>query len=105
MDWPPFSPDLTPFDYSLWGKWKHTVFWYNPATLHELEELICAECAYISFDTLQRATENFILDMRHSCAAQSAHILCDCMQRTVYNLFLRLCTTATASRATCGQHL
>ncbi|GBM53334.1 hypothetical protein AVEN_101648-1, partial [Araneus ventricosus] len=44
----------------------------NPATLHELEKLICGACACISYDTLQRMAENFILGMRHICAAKGA---------------------------------
>ncbi|GBM20981.1 hypothetical protein AVEN_9685-1 [Araneus ventricosus] len=47
----------------------------NPATVRELEKLICGACACISVDTLQRMTENFILGMRHLCAAKAARFV------------------------------
>ncbi|GFV09631.1 uncharacterized protein TNCV_2937421, partial [Trichonephila clavipes] len=40
MDWPPYSPDLTPCDYFLWGTLKDIVYSKHPATLDELACLI-----------------------------------------------------------------
>ncbi|GBL74562.1 hypothetical protein AVEN_235479-1 [Araneus ventricosus] len=75
LNWPTYSSYLTHCDYFLWGIWKYTpVFWNNPGTLHELEEFICGACAYFSVDTLQRATENFILSMLHLRATKIAHV-------------------------------
>ncbi|GBM51949.1 Glycine receptor subunit alpha-3 [Araneus ventricosus] len=53
MNWPPYSPDLTPCDYFLCGALKDTVFWNNPAALDELEELISEAYASISVNTQQ----------------------------------------------------
>ncbi|GFT19222.1 uncharacterized protein TNCV_303401 [Trichonephila clavipes] len=44
MDWPPYSPDLTPCDYFLWGTLKDIVYSKHPATLDELESAICVAC-------------------------------------------------------------
>ncbi|GBM59114.1 hypothetical protein AVEN_255654-2 [Araneus ventricosus] len=41
MDCPPYSPDLTPCDYFLWGELKDTVYGNHPSTLDELESAIC----------------------------------------------------------------
>lgn len=73
MDWPPYSPDLTPCDYFLWGTLKDIVYCNNPSTLEELEEAICQACVSISGDTLQRVTDNFILRLRHLCSVKGAH--------------------------------
>ena len=55
MRWLPRSPDLTPFDFSLWGFVKDTVF-VPPvaANLQELRDGITAAVALIDRDMLTR---------------------------------------------------
>ncbi|GBN51851.1 hypothetical protein AVEN_119716-1 [Araneus ventricosus] len=53
MDWPPYSPDLTPCDYFLWGALKDIVYGNHPSTLDELESAICVACNSISAQTVK----------------------------------------------------
>ncbi|GBN29604.1 hypothetical protein AVEN_164071-1 [Araneus ventricosus] len=48
MDCPPYSPDLTPCDYFLWGALKCIVYGNHPSTLDEHESAICVACNSIS---------------------------------------------------------
>ena len=57
--WPPYSPDLNPCDYFLWGYLKDRVYRNNPHTVAELEANISNEVAAISLDTLERVVGNF----------------------------------------------
>jgi hypothetical protein len=38
--WPPWSPDLTPPDYFLWGYMKQVVYSNRPQTIEELKQNI-----------------------------------------------------------------
>ena len=40
IEWPPYSPDLNPCDFSLWGYYKSKVWETNPKILQELEKAI-----------------------------------------------------------------
>ncbi|GFU66102.1 uncharacterized protein TNCV_2857751 [Trichonephila clavipes] len=73
MDWPPYSPDLTPCDYFLWGTLKDIVSLKHPATLDELESAICVACESISVETLRNVMANFILRLRHLSCANGEH--------------------------------
>ncbi|GBM19052.1 hypothetical protein AVEN_172514-1 [Araneus ventricosus] len=73
MDWPPYSPDLTPCDYFLWGTLKDIVYPKHPATLDELESAICVACESISVETLRNVMPNFILRLLHLCCANGEH--------------------------------
>lgn len=71
--WPPYSPDLTPCDFFLWGALKDTVYRNNPATLDELESLIGVACDSISVETLQDVMSNFIVRLRHLIVSNGEH--------------------------------
>ncbi|GFW20889.1 uncharacterized protein TNCV_1051101 [Trichonephila clavipes] len=70
MDWPPYSPDLTPCDYFLWGTLKDIVYSKHTATLGELESPICES---ISVETLRNVMANFTLRLRHISCADGEH--------------------------------
>ena len=57
--WPPYSPDLTPLDYFLWGYLKERVYEDNPDTIERLKENIKREIRRIPNDVLDRAMDNF----------------------------------------------
>ncbi|GBO10004.1 hypothetical protein AVEN_268106-1 [Araneus ventricosus] len=61
MDWPTYSPNLTPWDYFLWGALKDAVYGNHRSTLDELESAICVACNSISVETLKDVMPNFIL--------------------------------------------
>ncbi|GBM12636.1 hypothetical protein AVEN_46129-1 [Araneus ventricosus] len=65
MDWPPYSPDLTPCEYFLWGALKDTVYGNHPSTLGEFESAICVACNSVSVETLKDMMSRFILRLRH----------------------------------------
>ena len=53
MRWPPRSPDLTPYDFFLWGFVKDTVFVPPlPANLQDLRNRITAAVALVDRDML-----------------------------------------------------
>ena len=52
VEFPPHSPDLTPFDFYLWGNLKDVVYRRKPAALAVLREEIETACAVIHVDTL-----------------------------------------------------
>jgi len=53
MWWPPRSPDLTPYDFFLWGFVKDTVFVPPlPANLQDLRNRITAAVALVDRDML-----------------------------------------------------
>jgi len=55
MRWPPRSPDLTPYDFFLWGFVKDTVFVPPlPAKLQDLRNHITAAVGLVERDMLTR---------------------------------------------------
>ncbi|GBM29000.1 hypothetical protein AVEN_40751-1 [Araneus ventricosus] len=73
MDWPPYSPDLTPCDSFLWSALKDTVYGNHPSTLDDLESTICVACNSISVKTLKDVMSNFILRLRHLIFSNGEH--------------------------------
>jgi hypothetical protein len=58
--WPPHSPDLSPYDFYLWGSLKDKVYKANPYTLEELRNIRC-EILAISGEELQSIKNNVFL--------------------------------------------
>ena len=57
---PPYSPDLSPPDYFLWGYLKERVYQDNPNTIDRLKENTIREIRrIIPNDMLDRAINNF----------------------------------------------
>ncbi|GBL88896.1 hypothetical protein AVEN_158995-1 [Araneus ventricosus] len=73
MDWPPYSPNLTPCDNFLWGALKDTVLGNHPSTLDELELAICVACNSISVESLKDVMSNFILPLCHLIFSNGEH--------------------------------
>ena len=75
MHWPPRFPDLSPYDFFLWGFVKDTVF-VSPvlANLQELHDRITAAVALIDCDMLTRVWKelDYGLDVCH--ISQGEHI-------------------------------
>ena len=57
--WPPYSPDLTPLDYFLWGYLKERVYEDNPDTIERLKKNVKREIRRIPNDVLERVMDNF----------------------------------------------
>ena len=75
VGWPPRSPDLTPFDYYLWGHMKSLVYSNNPQTRDHLIQCIMTAAQSIRDDpgTLQRATSSIIRRAEMCCEAAGGH--------------------------------
>lgn len=59
MDWPPYSPDLNPCDFFLWGYLKDRIYKNQPRNPDELKAKIIKECHGITTDTLSKVTAGF----------------------------------------------
>jgi len=74
IDWPPYSLDLNPCDFFLWGCIKDTVYQNNPKTLNELKNAIQMEIQNISTETLEAVIANFVNRLRHIIFRDGRHI-------------------------------
>lgn len=72
LDWPPYSPDLNPCDFFLWGYIKDKVYKNNPKTMEELQNAIREEFSTIQPDLLKKVTDNFIVRIRHVISTSGA---------------------------------
>lgn len=59
IDWPPYSPDLNPCDYFLWGYLKDRVYKHRPRTLADLKQAIITEVATVTPDMLANVIDGF----------------------------------------------
>ena len=74
MDWPPYSPDLNPCDFFLWGYLKDKVYAANPRTLEDLKTAITREIAAIDQDTLKNVVLGFESRLHAVVEMEGAHI-------------------------------
>ena len=64
--WPPYSPDLNPCDFFLWGYLKSKVFTNpTPKTTEELKENIRKEARKLKLDTVKSAVDNCLTRYQH----------------------------------------
>ena len=75
MRWPPRSPDLTPYDFFLWGFVKDTVFVLPlPANLQDLHNRITAAVAVVDRDMLTRVWNEMIYRIDVCRITKGGHI-------------------------------
>ena len=72
--WPARSPDLTPYDFFLWGWLKEQVYAASPKTLDELEERIREVLASVPQDFLQRSVASVPRRPEKLVSKAGAHI-------------------------------
>ncbi|GFV40156.1 uncharacterized protein TNCV_3953531 [Trichonephila clavipes] len=58
--WPPWSPDLTPADFWLWGYLKSHVYLSGSSSLLELKDAIRREVSTIHPDMLHSSVARFV---------------------------------------------
>jgi hypothetical protein len=68
--WPPWSPDVTPPDYFLWGYLKQVVYSNLPQTIEDLKENIEVAISNISQKTLKKVVQNMVTRV-NTCYAES----------------------------------
>ena len=60
--WPPYSPDLSPCDFFLWGYLKSGVYEDPvPATLKEIKKNLSREVRRIITETLRKVYDNILV--------------------------------------------
>ena len=74
IDWPPYSPDLNPCDFFLWGYLKDKVYRQSPRTKEELIERIEEAVNGVTPATLRSVIANFRGRLEAVVAADGAHI-------------------------------
>ena len=57
--WPPYSPDLNPLDFFLWGYLKDKVYTPEPATLQDLKNAFRREIEKITPEICESLIDNF----------------------------------------------
>lgn len=73
-DWPPYSPDLSPMDYFLWGRVKDKVYKYKPKDLSELKDKIRDTMESIPEAELRPTIDNFEKRLRLTISKKGDHI-------------------------------
>lgn len=74
LDWPPYSPDLNPCDFFLWGYLKDRVYKESPSNLDDLKATIQREIAAIDTSTLQNVIKGFETRLHAIVEKEGAHI-------------------------------
>ena len=74
VEWPARSPDLSIWDFFLWGYIKEKVFKHRPHTLEELKDRIREEITAIPIEMCRRAVENFRIRLQECIAADGRHL-------------------------------
>jgi len=73
--WPPYSPDLTPCDFYLWGTIKDSVYRKGvPANLRELRERIESAFEDLRQEHINKAVETFRKRLELCVKADGGHI-------------------------------
>lgn len=74
IEWPPYSPDLNPCDFFLWGYLKDRVYHNgDTANLNQLKASITEKIEAISTDTLATVVDSFVERCRYIVATQGRH--------------------------------
>jgi hypothetical protein len=76
IPWPARSPDLTPWDFFLWGYLKAEVYKHRPRNLQTLKEAIRTEICLIPQEMLERVMRNFTSRLQQ-CLDNDGHHLAD----------------------------
>jgi histone-lysine N-methyltransferase SETMAR len=73
LEWPPYSPDLNPCDFFLWGHLKDRVYQPPPQTIEQLKEAIRREIRAIGSEVLKSVFVNFEKRLRHLIVSEGRH--------------------------------
>ena len=76
QEWPPYSPDLNPMDYSMWSILESKVCATPHKSLNSLKLSLEREWAKISDDTLRKIVEKFRERLKAVVKAKGGYIEC-----------------------------
>lgn len=74
LAWPPYSPDISPLDFFLWGYVKDKVYQTNPKSLSELKNSIIQIIENVPQDILRKAIGSFENRLRLLIHTNGEHI-------------------------------
>ncbi|GBL96623.1 hypothetical protein AVEN_207789-1 [Araneus ventricosus] len=72
LHWPPYSPDLNPCDFFLWGHMKDLVYRKKPTDLISLKKSITDSFASIKRKTLELVTDKFVTRLRYCITSEDS---------------------------------
>ncbi|GBN05388.1 hypothetical protein AVEN_142329-1 [Araneus ventricosus] len=73
LRWSPYSPDLNPFHFFLWGQMKDLVYNKKPTDLISLKRSISNSFASIKRRTLELVTDNFVTRLSYCITSDGSH--------------------------------
>lgn len=73
IEWPPYSPDLNPCDFYLWGFLKDRVYANRPTSIEELQDKIKSEIISISPEILQKVASSFLERLHYVISEDGGH--------------------------------
>jgi len=74
QQWSPYSPDLNPPDFYMWGYLKDRVYGNNPQTIPDLKAAITAAIRPIPREECGRVIENFARRIQMCLQRRGAHL-------------------------------
>lgn len=74
IEWPPYSPDLTPLDFCIWGTVKARIAKHKPLTLIELNNALRNEVSLFSQQFITNAIGSIIPRLESLRNAKGGHI-------------------------------
>lgn len=74
FEWPPYSPDLNPLDFSIWGVLKLKVNRHKPKTIIELESAIQHEVSKLDQQFIKNIFSNMVKRIESLKLAHGGHI-------------------------------
>ena len=74
MAWPPYSPDLSPLDFFLWGYIKDKVYKNRPKTLDELKQAVMRELRSVPAESCRRTIGSFEKRLRYVITVDGGHV-------------------------------
>ena len=74
FEWPPYSPDLSPPDFYLWGFLKDRVYTTKPRTISELKENIRGEIRKIPSSVCKDVMNNFVVWLKKCTELKGGHL-------------------------------
>ena len=72
--WPPWSCDLTPLDYYLWGAIKLKCYADKPETIDTLKDNICEAIGEIQLHTIDNVFKNWTNCVGYCMASRGSHL-------------------------------
>ena len=73
VEWPPYSPDLNPCDFFLWGYLKDRIYKKTPRNLEKLKTAIVDEIRGVEEGVIKCVISSFETRLRDAIATQGSH--------------------------------